>query len=60
MKRRGILCFNLSRQYGDERWGFILLKEVAALGLHGGAMAERDGSPEWGLASATVYGFQRF
>jgi hypothetical protein len=60
MKQRGILCFNLSRQYEDEQWGFILPKEAVAPGLHGGAMAERGGSPEWGLVCAMVYGFQRF
>jgi hypothetical protein len=31
-----------------------------ALGLHGGAMAERGGSPEWGLECAMAYGSQRF
>jgi hypothetical protein len=30
------------------------------LDLHGGAMAKRGGSLEWGLACAMVYGFQRF
>jgi hypothetical protein len=60
MKRRGIRCFNLSHQYGDEWWGFILPTEVAALGLHGGAMGERGGLPESGLACATVYSFQWF
>jgi hypothetical protein len=28
--------------------------------LHGGAMVERGGSLEWGLACTMVYGFQRF
>jgi hypothetical protein len=57
MKRRGILCFNLNGQYRVVRWGFILLEEAAALGLHGGSMAKCGGSPEWGLACATVYDF---
>jgi hypothetical protein len=30
------------------------------LGLHSGALVERGGSPEWGLACATAYGFGRF
>jgi hypothetical protein len=30
------------------------------LGLHGSAMAERGGSPEWGLACAMVCDFQQF
>jgi hypothetical protein len=57
MKRRGILCFNLNGQYRVVRWGFILPEEAAALGLHGGSMAKCGGSPEWGLACATVYDF---
>jgi hypothetical protein len=40
--------------------GFIPLKKKAVLGLYGGAMAEHDGSPEWGLSCATVYGLQQF
>jgi hypothetical protein len=48
---------NRGHQYGDKSWGFISLKEAAALGLHSGAMAEHGGSPEWGLACAMVCGF---
>jgi hypothetical protein len=51
---------NQGRRHEDEQWGFIPPKEATTLGLHGGAMTERGGSPEWALACATVYGFQRF
>jgi hypothetical protein len=55
-----VLMALIKRTNRDERWGFIPLKEASPLGFHGGAMAKRDGSPEWGPACATVYGFQRF
>jgi hypothetical protein len=35
-------------------------REVAALVFHGGAMAERGGPPEQGLACAMAFGFGQF
>jgi hypothetical protein len=40
--------------------GGRLQSGAAALGLHGGAMAERGGSLEWRLVCATTYSFRRF